>query len=417
LVLLKILKNNKYGRLIENFFSLSFLQGANYLLPLITLPYLVRVFGAEGYGQVMFAYAFTQYFVILTDYGFNLSATRSVSVNRENGAKISEIVCSVLIIKTIFIFIGFGIMCGIVFSLPQFKADWQLFLLTYGIVVGQAYFPIWFFQGMEKMKYITALNITARLIFTIFIFVLIHSKNDYLYFPILYSIGFITAGILSLFIVFGLFRVKPVIPSFRIIYGYFKDSTQFFLSRASVSIYTASNTIILGLFAGPAAVGYYASAEQLYKGMQGLFIPLANVLYPYMAKEKNIALFKKVMTWAFSIMLVIAIIVVLFSGLITGLVFGEGFEPTSDLLKLFAPLAVIVIVSVLLGYPFLAALGHANYANYSVIAGAICHIIMLLITIPILSIYSVAIITIITETIVLSVRLYGVKRHNLWSKA
>ncbi|HHI03288.1 MAG TPA: flippase, partial [candidate division Zixibacteria bacterium] len=89
--LLKIFRNEKYGRLIENFFSLSILQGANYLLPLITLPYLVRVFGAEGYGQVMFAYSFIQYFVILTDYGFNLSATRSVSVNRENSAKISEI--------------------------------------------------------------------------------------------------------------------------------------------------------------------------------------------------------------------------------------------------------------------------------------------------------------------------------------
>ena len=415
--MLKIFRNEKYGRLIENFFSLSILQGANYLLPLITLPYLVRVFGAEGYGQVMFAYSFIQYFVILTDYGFNLSATRSVSVNRENSAKISEIVCSVLIIKSIFLIVGFGIMCGVVFSVPQFRTDWQLFLLMYGIVIGQAYFPIWFFQGMEKMKYITALNITARLIFTIFIFVLIHDRGDYLYYPILYSVGFITAGVISLYIIFRQFKVKPVIPSFKIIHGYFKESTQFFLSRASVSIYTASNTIVLGLFAGPVAVGYYASAEQLYKGMQGLFVPLTNALYPYTAKERNVVLFKKIVTWAVLIMLVLAVVVVIFSEFITGLIFGNGFEPTSDLLKLFAPLALIVVVSVLLGYPFLAALGHAKYANYSVIAGAICHIIMLLITIPILSIYSVAIITIITETIVLSVRIYGVKKHGLWKVA
>ncbi len=415
--LFKIFRNEKYGRLVENFFSLSFLQGANYLLPLITLPYLVRVFGAEGYGQVMFAYSFIQYFVVLTDYGFNLSATRSISVNRENSSKISEIVCSVLMVKTIFLVIGFGIMCGIVFSVPQFRTDWKLFLLTYGIVVGQVYFPVWFFQGMEKMKYITLLNITARLIFTIFIFVLIRDKSDYLYFPILYSIGYITAGILSLYIIFVKFKVKIVWPSFGTIYSYFKESTQFFLSRASVSIYTASNTIVLGLFAGPVAVGYYASAEQLYKGLQGLIFPLNNALYPYIAKEKNVVLFKKIMTWAVMIMLIITFFVFMFSGLITGLVFGDGFEPTSDLLKLFAPLALIVIISVLLGYPFLAALGHAKYANYSVIAGAICHIIMLLITIPILSIYSVAIITIITETIVLSVRIYGVKKHGLWKQA
>ncbi len=365
----------------------------------------------------MFAYSFIQYFVVLTDYGFNLSATRSISVNRDNSTKVSEIVCSVLIIKTLFLFIGFGIMCAVVFSVPQFRADWMLFLLTYGIVVGQAYFPIWFFQGMEKMKYITALNITARLIFTIFIFVLIRERSDYLYFPILYSIGFITAGLISLFIIFRQFKVKPMLPSFKIIQGYFRESTQFFLSRASVSVYTASNAIVLGLFVGPTAVGFYTAAEQLYKGMQGLFIPLTSVLYPYMAKEKNVVLFKKIMTWAVSIMLVIAVLVVIFSGTITGLIFGDGFEPTSDLLKLFAPLALIVIVSVLLGYPFLAALGHAKYANFSVAVGAICHIIMLLITIPILSIYSVAIITIITETIVLSIRIYGVKKHSLWSSA
>ncbi len=417
MLLLEILKNEKYGRLIGNFFSLSFLQGANYLLPLISLPYLVRILGAEGYGQVMFAYAFIQYFVVLTDYGFNLSATRSISVNRENSTKISEIVCSVLIIKTIFLFLGFGIMCAIVFSVSQFRADWMLFLLTYGIVIGQAYFPIWFFQGMEKMKYITVLNITARLIFTVFIFVLIRERSDYLYFPILYSIGFITAGLISLYIVFRQFKVKPVLPSFTIIQGYLKESTQFFLSRASLSVYTASNTIVLGLFVGPTAVGYYAAAEQLYKGMQGLFIPLTNVLYPYMAKEKNVVLFKKIMTWAVSIMLVIAVAVLFLSEPITGLIFGDGFEPTSDLLKLFALLASIVIISVLLGYPFLAALGHAKYANYSVAVGAVCHIIMLLITIPIMSIYSVAIITIITETIVLSIRVYGVKKHSLWSSA
>jgi len=417
LALFKIFRHDKYGRLIENFFSLSFLQGANYLLPLITLPYLVRILGAEGYGQVMFAYAFIQYFVILTDYGFNLSATRSISVNRENGAKVSEIVCSVLIIKTVFLIIGFVIMGVVVFFVPQFRADWPLFLLMYGLVIGQTYFPVWFFQGMEKMKYITALNITARLIFTVFIFVLIHDISDYLYFPILYSIGFITSGIISLYIIFKQFKVKIVRPSFGTIHSYFKDSTQFFLSRASVSVYTASNAIVLGLFAGPAAVGYYVAAEQLYKGMQGFFIPLTNTLYPYISKEKNVVLFKKIMTWAVSIMTIIAIVVVIFSGFITGLIFGEGFEPTSDLLKLFAPLALIVIISVLLGYPFLAALGHAKYANYSVIIGAVCHIIMLLITIPILSIYSVAIITIITESIVLSVRIYGVKKQSLWSKA
>ncbi len=87
----KILRNDDYKRITENILSLFSLQGFNYILPLITFPYLTRVLGPDKYGLVVFALAFMGYFQILTDYGFNLSATREVSIHRSDDTKISQI--------------------------------------------------------------------------------------------------------------------------------------------------------------------------------------------------------------------------------------------------------------------------------------------------------------------------------------
>ncbi len=103
-------------RLASNFFSLSVLQIFSYILPLLTLPYLLRVLGVETFGLVSFAAAFIIFFNILVDYGFNLSATREISIHRENKEKITEIYSSVLAIKFMLIFVSLIILSFIVFT-------------------------------------------------------------------------------------------------------------------------------------------------------------------------------------------------------------------------------------------------------------------------------------------------------------
>jgi len=201
-------------RLTGNFFSLSILQALNYILPLITLPYLVRVLGPEKYGLISFAQAFIAYFTILTDYGFGLSATREISINRENKEKASEIFSSVMIIKIFLGVLSFVILGLVLLSVPKFGNEWLLYIFTFGTVWQYSLSGMVFSRNREY-EWITILNVIARGIFTVCIFIFIHSESDYLNVAIINSLGSIVAGIISLIIVFKNFKVKFVLPKFE----------------------------------------------------------------------------------------------------------------------------------------------------------------------------------------------------------
>ena len=405
-------------RLLGNFFSLSVLQAFNYILPLLTLPYLVRVLGVEKFGLVMFAQAFIMFFNILVDFGFNLSAVREISIHRDNKEKLTEIFSSVMIIKFILIFISLIILTIIVFTFDKFNDDKSLYYLTFLWIIGQAIFPIWYFQGIEKMKYITIVNITSKLIFTVAIFVFIHSESDYLIVPILNGLGFITGGILSLYLISTKFNQKFQFQTTTKLIYYFRESSHFFLSRLAVSIYTSANAFVLGLFTNNILVGYYAIAEKLYIAYHSFFQPIVQTLYPYVAKYKDIVKFKKIYFFLISINLLFLAICYYLAPYLVNLISGNEINQSIEAFRQFLIVLVIVIPSILIGYPFLAALGYKGYANYSVIIGSLVHfsILSILILLNHITIPSIIWSIMLTEIVVLSIRYYAVVKYKLFFK-
>jgi PST family polysaccharide transporter len=328
-------------RLFSNFLSLLVLQGSNYILPLITFPYLVQVLGVEYFGLLAFATAVIAYFGIITDYGFNLTATREISIHRDNKEKVVEIFSAVMMIKVFLMFLSFLLLSLLVFSFEKFSSDWEIYFFTFATVVGQVFFPVWFFQGMERMKYISYLNIFAKTIFTISIFVFVKEQSDFYLVPLLTSGGFIVAGIWSQVLIYKEFDVKFKWQNIETLKAYLYDGWHIFVSRIYVNIYTTTNVILLGFFTNHVTVGYYSIAEKIVVAIGGLFQPANQTIYPYLARKykENFKLFLAFIKKIALIFLTISFSFVLFGEYfkesIVSLVTGSPNTEVSLLLSIF----------------------------------------------------------------------------------
>ncbi len=346
----KYLNSEDKKRLFSNFISLSILQGANYILPLITLPYLVRVLSPFKFGLIAFAQAFIAYFNILTDYGFNLSATREVSLYRNNKEKLSEIFSSVIVIKFGLLIISFVILNILVLSFERFKRDYLVYYFSFGAVLGQALFPVWFFQGMERMKYITILNITAKLMFTISIFVFVKKISDYIYVPLLNSLSICMVGMLSLWIIFNKKFVNLCIPSFLSIQHRLKSSWHIFISTAGISMYKRNSIFILGLFSKNDIVGFFSISKKLIDVVNSLASVISQTIYPFtMRNIKNRYINNFLLNVGFIIFIttfLFAAILISFSRKITFLLTGSFYPAVSTSIKLLAFVPLIIGINV-----------------------------------------------------------------------
>ncbi|MFH0855260.1 MAG: flippase [Candidatus Omnitrophota bacterium] len=290
----KVISQKDKKLVLENFASLSTLQCINYLLPLIVLPYLIRIIGPEKFGLIAFAQAFIQYFMILTDYGFSLTATRKISLCKEL-KQASTIFSSVMTVKFILAALSYLILLVLINVVPKFKSDWLLYLFSFGAVIGNTLFPVWLFQGTEKMKFITIINIIGGLIYAISVFIFVRAPDDYILVPLLNSLFFIVTGIFGLYIAFKEFDLEFVFQSYHDIKQELRTGWGIFISVVAINTYTATRIFAVGLLTNNTITGFYSIAEKIAGVVQTFpLTALSQALFPRIswifAKSKRRAL-------------------------------------------------------------------------------------------------------------------------------
>ncbi|RTR36412.1 flippase [Robertmurraya yapensis] len=398
-------------KLLTNFFSLVILQGLNYILPLLTVPYLMRTVGITNYGVIALGQALAMIFVTITDYGFNLSATKQIAIVRDNKDKLQEVYSAVLGVKLFLMAISFIVVLIISILIPPFNEDSIFFLLFFGITVGTVLFPIWFFQGMEEMKFITLLNIISKTVFTIGLFVFVKDESYLFYVPILLASGHILVGIVSLGIVRYKFKVKFYFPNVKNMKYQLQQGWSIFLSNVAVSFFTSGNTVFLGMFSTKTQVGYFSSAEKLINAASSAVHPIAQTLFPHISnladqsREAAIGFIQRSLKVILFVTVPITLITIIFAEPIIKIFYGVPYDETVIALRLLSVLPITIGVNNLLGVQTMITFGfHKDYSRILIIC-SIQNIIIACTLIPFLG-YLGTVIAVLTTEISITIREY-----------
>jgi polysaccharide transporter, PST family len=168
--------------------------------------------GVEKFGIYSFSFAIIQYFTLVVNYGFDYSATKYVSINRDDNQKISLVFSAITLIRGGLALVSVLVVGLMVFWVKEFHAHALLYLLGVGIFIGQGLTPLWLFQGMEKMKFVTIVNFSSRLISTLLIFIFLSHPSQYQYVNLFFSIGYLCAAILSILLALRVFNLHFALP-------------------------------------------------------------------------------------------------------------------------------------------------------------------------------------------------------------
>ena len=362
----------RHKTILENFSWVTAVEVFMLLAPFITYPYLTKVLGLELYGLVISAQVLASYATLIIDFGSNSVVAKHVSINRHDNDMLSEIVSSVFTVRSFLWVVCFVIYITVVLLVKTYRNEWLLFLFTYGLTLHDVLFPRYFFQGIEKMRISSIINIGIKLLFILLVFVVVRSEDDYLYVPLLYTAGYTLAGVVSMYIIFGKMKLRFYIPPVNRMMIYVKDSAAIFATDIIRTVKDKFNYFFLGGYSGMANVVVYDLGIKLNSIIVKPIQIIGQVLFPRFAKTRDTRKLN-IMTWVvFFITLATVILVNIFMPWIAKFFLHTDIDLLP--LRIFSLAPVFLSVASFIASNYFVAYGHNKYMLYSIIVTTVAYL-------------------------------------------
>lgn len=356
--------NLEKKRLTKNVFSLTIVQIATYVLPLISVPVISRIIGPEKYGIINFSAAFVVYFTLLIGYTFDFTATRKIAKDSENENLRNNVFSEVFYTQCILFLFSTITFVILLVTVQELKENRTIIILSYLICISTLFTQNWLFQAMQDLSKVAVFNVISRILFTVTILITVRREGDYIWQPFLIGIIQIIIALCSFIWAYKKYKIKLIkIPLTRCLKVLWEERMIFF-SLVFVNLYTSTNTLILGLNQNAEQVGYYTAGQRLIIIAQSvLAIPLTQAFFPYIGKafgesrEKGIDIVQKLTPLVVIILGATSIAMTILGPWMIRLFYGEKFEPAIIVFQIQSTIPLIVALSNILGIQIMMNLG------------------------------------------------------------
>jgi len=388
----------------KNLALLFLIQISNYVFPLISMPYLIRVLGVTNFGIIAIFIAIVQYVNIITDFGFTFTSTRKITKNKDNKDEVAFIFSSTIYAKIILLLICVFILGTYIF-INEKQEYYMYFILGVFYCFFSIFESIWLFQGVDRLNVSANITLISKTIAFLLIFFLVNTSNDTLNAILCTLLGAIFSGVVSLISIYKLkisfFRRVDFID----VWIGIKDSFDIFIANVTISFYTTLNTIVLGAVYGPTIVGYFSAADKIRLAAQGLLSPIQQLLFPKVTSLLNQGdsfsfILKKYGFKVIGFGLFISAMLLVMGYPFSLVYFGENFDLTGKILLVLGPIPFIVSIGVVFGQWSLIGTGKDKVLRNVYIFFSFIHLLLLFPYIFFFNNYGVAISILTTEFLI-----------------
>lgn len=392
-----------------NFVMNAILTMSSFIFPLISFPYVSRILLPEGTGKVSFATSLIAYFMMFAQLGIPTYGVRACAKVRDNRNLLTKTAQELLIINLVMTAISYTALFGALIFIPRLRAERTLYLLVSLSILFNTIGMEWLYKALEQYTYITVRSIAFKLVALIAMFILVHSREDYVIY------GGITILAASASNIFNFFHARKFI-SLRPVGGYsFKPHLQavavFFAMSCASTVYTNLDTVMLGFLTGDEAVGYYNAAVRIKSILVSIVTSLGAVLLPrasYYVEQGKMEQFRqitrKALNFVFLAAVPMTVYFILFAKQGIFLLSGDNYAGSVAPMQWIMPTLLFIGLSNILGIQILVPLGREKTVLWSIIAGAAVDVVLNLFLIPRFGASGAAAATSVAELVVLVVQ-------------